>query len=98
MPAQDGGWVRAKNGRPVISRLDEQGLERLATAGGGLYRRADFRDQDTLSLLEQVIAEGRPRADQEGTQRIWNERYHLLVLMMLAVLLWWYRQSGTARG
>ena len=98
VPAEDGGWVRAKNRRPVISRLDERGLERLAEAGGGLYRRADFRDRDTLSLLEHVTAEGRPRAEQEGTQRIWNERYHLLVLVMLAVLLWWYRQSGTARG
>ncbi len=98
VPAEDGGWVRAKNGRPVISRLDEEGLQRLADAGGGLYRRADFRDHDTGSLLERVVAEGRPLADREGTQRVWNERYHLLVLLMLAGLLWWYRHSGTARG
>ncbi len=98
VPGEDGGWVRGNNGRPVISRLDEQGLQRLAEAGGGLYRRADFRDQDTRNMLERVMAEGRPTADREGTQRVWNERYHLLVLLMLAGLLWWYRQAGGARG
>ncbi len=98
VPGEDGGWVRGNNGRPVISRLDEQGLQRLAEAGGGLYRRADFRDQDTRNMLERVMAEGRPTADREGTQRVWNERYHLLVLLMLAGLLWWYRQAGSARG
>ncbi len=98
VPAEGGGWVRGKNGQPVISTLDEEGLQRLAEAGGGLYRRADFRDGDTLAFLARVAEQGRPRAEQEGTQRVWNERYHLLVLAMLILLLWWYRQSGTVRG
>lgn len=98
VPAADGGWVRGRNRQPVISRLDERGLRSLADAGGGLYRQADFRDDDTVAFLEQVAAEGRPHAEQEGTQRIWNERYHLLVLVMMYLLLRWYRRSAVARG
>ena len=98
VPAEEGGWVRGKSGQPVMSVLDERGLEDLAKAGGGLYRRADFRENDTLAFLERVAEQGRPRAEQEDTQRVWNERYHLLVLAMLILLLWWYRQSGAVRG
>jgi len=98
VPAAEGGSVRGRNGKPVISRLDEEGLRSLAEAGGGLYRRADFRDDDTAAFLEQVAAEGRPHAEAEGTQRIWNERYHLLVLVMMYLLLRWYRRSAVARG
>ena len=97
VPALDGGWVRTKSGQLVLSRLEEAPLQALAEAGGGSYRRADFRDDDTLGLLEQVIAEGRPRQEAEGSQRIWDERYYLPVLLMMLLILRWYRRSAVAR-
>jgi Ca-activated chloride channel family protein len=98
VPSAEGGWIRAKNGQPVVSRLEEQTLEALARAGGGVYRRADFRDDDTLAILRQVAAEGSPRGEETGTQRVWDERYYIPVLLMMFLMLRWYRRSAVARG
>ncbi len=98
VPALEGGWVRSKRGQPVVSRLEEGRLQALAEAGGGVYRRADFRDDDTLSLLDRVVAEGRPREESEGSLRIWNERYWLPVLFMMLLMLRWYRRSAVVRN
>jgi Ca-activated chloride channel family protein len=87
IPARQGGWLLDRTGQPVLSRLDEERLERLATAGDGVYERADYRDDDTEELLEAAsVANLPPEAGEERT-RIWNERFYLPVLLLAAFLL-----------
>lgn len=97
VPSPESGWIRTQNGQPVLSRLEEPRLQALAKAGGGSYRRADFRDDDTSLVLSQIKAEGRPIEETEGSQRVWDERYYLPVLVMMLLLLRWYRRSAVGR-
>jgi len=86
VPAQRGGWIQDRSGHPVLSALNETLLEELANAGQGIYRLADYRDDDTEEILEAAaITRLPPEASDERT-RIWNERFYL-PLLLLAVLL-----------
>jgi Ca-activated chloride channel family protein len=93
VPAAGGGWVQER-GQPVVSRLNEELLRSVAEAGGGSYHRADFLEDDTRSILERLASEGRPHALEERAHRIWNERYYLLVAVMMLLMLGWYRRTG----
>lgn len=87
-----GGWVTDAQGRKVISRLDEPLLREMAQAGGGIYQLADYRDADSNALIEVLQADG----DSEtllsrGAHRIWNEQYPWLVVLMMLLLIPWFR-------
>ncbi|MEW8586502.1 MAG: VWA domain-containing protein [Candidatus Thiodiazotropha sp.] len=79
--------MRERNGKIIESRLNEGLLQQLAQAGGGYYQRADFRDRDSLNILQLASGEiGRPTPTQEKT-RVWNERFYWLLLPMLLLIL-----------
>jgi Ca-activated chloride channel family protein len=92
VPAKGGGWIQ-EGGKPVVSRLNEELLHRVAEQGGGGYHRADFLDDDTRAVLDRLTQDGPPQALEERAYRIWNERYHLLVAAMLVMMLLWYRRT-----
>jgi Ca-activated chloride channel family protein len=96
VPGPAGRPLREQDGNPVISRLDESLLKDLASAGGGIYRRADYRDEDTRELIERVTQYAPVRESEQDTRRIWNERYYLLVALMVLLLLPKFR--GRSRG
>jgi Ca-activated chloride channel family protein len=96
VPDGDGGWVEDAAGRRVMSRLDEVLLTRLARAGGGIYRRADFRDADTRALLEALAAADSGQRATGGSYRIWHERYYVPLLALMALMLAWFRRQGAA--
>jgi len=81
-----------RDGSPVISRLDEEGLKRLAEIGNGIYQRADYHDADTEALLDSIgrVSHAEVIADQKT--RIWNERYFWLVGPAMLLLLPLYRR------
>jgi Ca-activated chloride channel family protein len=87
VPAPQGGWVTDRAGQPVTSGLEEGRLERLAAAGGGIYERADYRDDDTEELLEAASIANLPAEAGDERTRIWNERFYLPVLLLAAFLL-----------
>jgi Ca-activated chloride channel family protein len=87
VPAPKGGWVQDKSGAPVISALNEPLLKRLAEAGGGIYRQADFRDSDTAAIVKAAsVMRLPPQAGEERT-RLWNERFWIPVLLVAILLL-----------
>jgi len=97
IPAPRGGWLTDRTGQPVISRLDEEGLERLTRAGGGIYQRADYRDDDTEELLAAATVSSLPVKAGEERTRIWNERFYLPLLLIAALLLPQFRGRPTRR-
>lgn len=97
VPGPDGATLKAKDDQPVTSRLDEKRLQLLAEAGGGIYQRADYRDADSEALMEAILAHASPEATQERTVRVWNERYDLILAMMMFLFLQWFRSLGPLR-
>jgi Ca-activated chloride channel family protein len=97
VPARGGGWLTDRTGQPVTSRLDEERLEALALAGNGIYRRADYRDDDTEDLLAAASVSNLPAEAGDERTRIWNERFYLPVLLLAAFLLPQFRGRPARR-
>jgi len=98
---ETGAVVPGPRGEPVRTALDEAQLQRLAAAGKGIYRHADYRDADTNAVLEaSARSDLPPEAGTERT-RIWEERFYLPVLLLLLLLLpqfrTWLRTQRPAR-
>jgi Ca-activated chloride channel family protein len=92
---QEGEWLRAADGEVVVSRLMENRLQAMAAAGGGLYRRADFRRSDTDELVAAIAAHTAHRLEMEGGHRVWHERYYVPVALMLGIWLYLYLRLRT---
>jgi Ca-activated chloride channel family protein len=95
VPGPRGSPLIGPDGSPVRSRLDEDQLKALADAGGGLYRRADYRDDDTADILKAAAVSTLPPQASDDRTRVWHERYYIPVLMVVALLL--PRFKGRAR-
>jgi Ca-activated chloride channel family protein len=103
---EDGGKVFNENGRaltdrqrqPIVSRLNELTLERLAEAGNGIYQEASFRDSDSKEILEEAALLEPSEDEVNESTRVWNERFFWLVLAILALLLPGFRRPHAHRG
>jgi Ca-activated chloride channel homolog len=93
VPGINNSPLMARNGQPVISALNEPELKALATAGGGIYERADYRDTDTRDILAQVKVAALPKSDKNERTRVWKERYYLLAGLAMLLLLPQFRRT-----
>jgi Ca-activated chloride channel family protein len=91
----DGSWLTDQNGDNIVSRLDTTVLSRLATTGGGIYREASYRDDDTTDILEHAARKATVTEDTSQTTRIWNEKYYWLILIGMLGLLPLFRRTVT---
>lgn len=84
-------------GTAVGQGFDEISLRRLATAGGGRYRRISLDDSDLRGLgvlTARGVAQSR---DADGSARHWSdEGYWLLPVVLLLVLPWFRRGVAMA--
>jgi Ca-activated chloride channel family protein len=88
IPAPGGGFRRDRSGEMILSRLDEETLQRVALATGGRYVRSVTGDID----LEKIYVQGIKATlqDQElGSRRRqrWEERFQWLLAVALAALM-----------
>jgi Ca-activated chloride channel homolog len=98
VPGPGDGALVGPDGKPVRSRLGEAALQDLADAGGGLYRRADYRDEDIADILRAAaVSKLPPQATDERT-RVWHERYYLPLLLLAALLLPRFRGRARPAG
>lgn len=93
VPGNGNPWLMTRDGKPVTSALNESELKGLASAGGGIYERADYRDSDTRDILGQVKAAALPDAKNDERTRIWNERFYLLAGLAMLLLLPQFRRT-----
>ena len=90
VPAEDrkAGLKRDREGKPVVSRLEEEYLERIATMAGGTYVRSVEGDLDLDTLYFDGI---KSKTDAEilktGKIRVHEERFSLFLLGALVFLL-----------
>jgi len=84
--------LRDRHGLVVTSQLAESQLQALAQAGGGVYVRGNYRDDDTRQILERLGQDAPPTLERNPLQ-VWHERFYWLILLMLGILLLWFRQG-----
>jgi Ca-activated chloride channel family protein len=87
VPGPRGAPLMNPSGQPVRSALDEAALMSLAEAGGGLYRRASYRDDDTGDVLEAAAISRLPPTAGDERTRVWNDRFYLPLFLLLLLLL-----------
>jgi len=93
VPSPQGGSLRDARGQTIHSKLNNELLERLAIAGTGQYIKADFRDHDSRHILDLSSSGGIAKAADNTKTLVWNERYYLLLLPLMLILLHRYRKS-----
>lgn len=97
IPLKDHSWLKDAQGNIVISKLNETTLQQLATTSSGIYRRADYRNEDTQAILDEVKRSiHEPSEAENKSQRLWHERFYLLVAIMMLLILPWFRQIRSA--
>jgi Ca-activated chloride channel family protein len=84
--AQAPGFVHNALGREVISRRDEQRLQRIALAGGGLYSRID--EANSLALVDwfRRAAATLPRSTEKRVVNEPRERFQWPMALALVIL------------
>ncbi|MDR1415930.1 MAG: VWA domain-containing protein [Prevotellaceae bacterium] len=91
IPLKEGGLMKDRQGNMVVTRLDEETLEKTANAGNGIYVRAT-----TSNLgLNDIVNDVRKLDKQELSSVIYedfNEQYHYffyvaIVLLVLELLI-----------
>ncbi|MCF7990713.1 MAG: VWA domain-containing protein [Thiohalocapsa sp.] len=97
VPGQRGGALIGPDGEPVRTALNSAELQALAEAGQGIYRLADYRDDDTRALLAATAVSKMPLEAGRERTRVWNERFYIPVLVLLVLLLPQFR-SWLGRG
>ena len=93
VPGKDGIDVVDRAGRPQTTRLNEDTLAALAAAGGGLYRRATYRDDDVQEILVSLRDVASLQEAQGRDFRIWHERFYLPLAVALLLLIPWFRAT-----
>lgn len=73
--------------QPITSTLNASELMRLAEIGQGFYKEANFQQSDTASILAIAARSQQPQNEINEVTRIWNERFFLLLIPLLALFL-----------
>jgi len=93
IPLKDNSWLKDAENNVVISKLNEAALQQLSSIGKGIYRRADYRSEDTQAILQEVKRSLHdPSEEEKKSQRLWHERFYLLIAVMMVLILPWFRQ------
>ena len=86
VPAADGGFKKDRQGQIVMTRLDEDLLQRMALLTGGTYVRSVAGDMDLDVVYGEENMEAAALAG--GRKQVWEDRYQwFLALAILCVIV-----------
>ncbi|MDR1022527.1 MAG: VWA domain-containing protein [Prevotellaceae bacterium] len=86
IPLKEGGLMKDRQGNMVVTRLDEETLEKTAAAGNGIYVRATTSNIG----LSDIVSDVRKLDKQELSSVIYedfNEQYHYFFYVAIALLV-----------
>ncbi len=95
IPRPQGGFVQASNGEIVLTKVDAGFLRQLAQKHGGVFQQITADDKDVSNLVRIGMV---AQADEEGSEQTaewsqWQDLGHWLVLLVLPVVLWYFRKG-----
>ena len=86
----DGDLIKDRQGKLVLSKLDETTLQQLAITTGGSYVRSVSGDFDLQQIYDKGIREkisDQEFAENSGKRRVWHEHFYLFILIALLLLV-----------
>jgi Ca-activated chloride channel family protein len=90
VPAGDGkgGFMKDANGKVVLSKLDEEGLKRIASVTGGSYVRSVAGDLDLdLLYFDGIKRHTKAAMVKSGKIKVYEERFPIFALAAFLLLL-----------
>lgn len=95
VPRAQGGFLLDNDGKTVIAPVNLEELERIATAGGGVFTQAALGDADlnTLSAQWQALANSALSTAQGRKTDAWVNEGYWLVLLLLPVAVLAFRRG-----
>jgi len=83
-----GGFKKDAQGNLVLSKLDEKGLEEIASITGGVYTRSDAGDFDLDTLyFDGIKSLTRDETLKSGKIKVYEERFAIFVFAAFILLL-----------
>ena len=95
IPLGSGGFVKDTSGNVIIPKLNINDLRRIAAANNGIYQTISIDNQDIDNLLdamESLFGESTQQTDRSFD--LWNDRGHLLALLLIPILLLSFRKGA----
>ncbi len=93
VPGRNEPWIKNSSGQKIISALNEPLLKSMASAGGGFYQLADYRQRETDRILDEVKTHALPVGETDARTRVWNERFSWLAGLALLLVLPLFRRT-----
>ncbi|MDZ7697382.1 MAG: VWA domain-containing protein [Deltaproteobacteria bacterium] len=88
MSGKSGGFEKDEAGNMILSKLDEAGLEKIASITGGDYVRSVAGDLDLdLLYFEGIKSKTEAQNLKGGKIKVYEERFYLFVIAAFVVLL-----------
>lgn len=83
--------INDEYGKPVVSRLNEETLRKIAVTTGGLYRKAAPMDFGLDSIYEERLSKLEKRESQSDKVKVYQEKYQypaaLACLLLIAEMI-----------
>jgi len=92
-----GNFIK-QNGTLVISKLEVDKLKEVSKAGGGSYIKAHYSDSDSGFILNQLASRAEAKKAKKHTTKHWEERFYLLVFLVMVIMLFWFRKGFVFPG
>ena len=87
-PDGEGGFRKDEGGEVVLSKLDEQGLRRMASVSGGNYVRAVTGDLDLdILYFDGIRSKAELKEVKSGKIRVYEARFYIFGLAAFFLLL-----------
>ena len=93
IPRVSGGFVTDQSGNIAVPKLEESGLQSLATAGGGRFAMLSTDNRDLDYLLSGATTGGRQAGDENLATDHWREEGPWLVLLLLPLAALAFRRG-----
>lgn len=80
-----------RKGLPVMVKLEKERLVEVSKLGSGRYLEVQ---QDETVILSDLEKRATAQAEKGKKNQIWEERFYLLFLPCLPIMLWWFRRGA----
>ncbi|MBC2704619.1 VWA domain-containing protein [Desulfobacula sp.] len=88
IPDENGGFKKDVSGNIILSKVDEEGLEKLAAMTDGTYVRSVAGDMDLdLIYKDKILGTMDRKTLTSGKKKVWENRYQWFLFPCLVLLL-----------
>jgi len=88
IPDKDGGFKKDNQGRIILSRVDDKGLQEIAAIARGIYVKSVAGDMDLDLIYEgQIRGKMEQKTLKSGRKKVWENRFQWFLFPALLVLL-----------